>query len=147
MGGSRLEIRLPDNLGSLLLLCVTVLAVPATWILAWVFSVAIHEMGHLLMIRLMGISVYFIRFSVFGARIGTGPMGPWQELLCAAAGPLAGIVLILCGRWFPLSAFFSFFHTVWNLLPFGDHDGARILGSLWELVRKIPCKPGQERIQ
>lgn len=147
MRRSRFEIRLPSETGSIILLCVSILTVPATWILAWIFSVAIHELGHLLMIRCLGIPVRSVCFGFSGARIETDPMEPWQEALCAAAGPLAGVILICCGRWFPLSAVFACFHTVWNLIPVGDHDGARILRCLWAMVRKIPCKPGQERIQ
>ena len=143
MRGSRFEIRFPLDSGSLILLCLTILIVPISWMLAWFFSVAVHELGHLLMIRFLKIPVYSIRLGLNGARIDTASMEPWQELLCAAAGPLAGLVLIFLGRLFPLRAVFAFFHTMWNLFPIGDHDGARILGCLWGMVRKIPCKPGQ----
>ena len=143
----RFEIRLRPGPWSSFLLCLLILTVPLTWLAAWLVSVTVHELGHLLMTRILGISVYGVSVGLSGARIETEPMVPWQALLCSAAGPLAGALLISLRHYLPLPALFAYFHTLWNLIPFGAHDGARILTALWEMVRKIPCKPGQERIQ
>ena len=132
---------------SAFLLAVVLLTVPLTWIISWCISVAIHELGHLLMLWLLGVKIQGIRFGFKGALIYTEPMGNIRELLCALAGPLAGCSLLLLRRWMPLTSLFAFCHTFWNLIPLPGNDGARILGTLWAMVRKIPCKPGQERLQ
>lgn len=129
------------------ILSVLILTIPLTWMISWICSVAVHELGHLIMLRCLGIPIYRIQLSLTGARIHTAPMEDAQEILCAAAGPIIGGILIFMGKWFPMVAFFSFFHTVWNLIPLREHDGRRILDALWKLVRKIPCKEGKERLQ
>lgn len=132
---------------SWLFLALALLTVPIRWIVAWFVSVLIHETGHLLMLRCLSVPVFGIRWKMGGASIDTAPMDPIAELLSAAAGPVAGGMLMLAGRWFPVLAVVAFFHTGWNLLPLPGHDGWRILMVLLELARKIPCKPGQERVQ
>lgn len=132
---------------TLFFLSLVLLTVPISWVLAWVITAAVHELGHLLMAWLLSVRVYGMTLGAEGASIETEAMEPLEELLCAAAGPAAGCLLLLGGRQFPLIAFFAFCQTVWNLLPLGNRDGSRILRSLWLLARKIPCKRCQERVQ
>lgn len=129
------------------LLCLALLILPLRWIMAWLISVFAHEAGHLLMLRLCSVPVSSVRFRFGGAVIETGNMKPGTAFLCAAAGPLAGSMLILLGRWMPLVALFAFCHTVWNMIPIPGHDGQRAISALWEMVRNIPCKPAQDRVQ
>ena len=147
MQGFSFKIRLDRNPCNLFLLCLILLTVPITWLFAWTISAAVHELGHLLMAWLLSVRVYGISLSTGGASIETESMEPLQELLCAAAGPAAGCLLLLLGRWFPMLAFSAFCHTAWNLLPFWQRDGSRIVRSLWLMARKIPCKRCQERVQ
>ena len=147
MPGSRFELRLDVKPWMSVLLCILLLTLPVTWLAAWLVSVAVHELGHLLMLRILSIPVYAVIVGLGGIRIETAPMAPGQELLCALAGPMAGCLLVRFGRWFPLAAVFAFVHTAWNLLPIGNSDGARALRSLWAFVRKIPCKQTRERLQ
>ena len=123
------------------------LLLPITWVIAWGISVLVHECGHILAAEAMKVPIYRIRVGITGAKIETGPMEPLQELVCALAGPLAGYLLIVFGRWLPLTALFAFFHTLWNLIPIGTLDGARVLRSISALNRKIPCKPAVEQVQ
>lgn len=143
----RFEFRLAQEPWIYFILCLALLITPITWLFAWCISVAVHETGHLLMTKVLSVPVYGLTLGINGARIHTAPMEEWQELLCALAGPMAGLLLVCLGRWIPLIALFSFVHTAWNLLPLGNRDGARVLRSLWGLIRKIPCKPGRERVQ
>ena len=144
MRGFLSEIRVALEPGALPVLALVILLVPLRWILAWTLSVFIHEIGHLLAVGIMGIPVYRISFGASGARIETGPMEPSQEVWCALAGPLAGAGLVFLGCWLPMTAVCAFFHTIVNCLPLGNLDGGRVARCL---LRKIPCKPKQERVQ
>ncbi len=132
--GSELTLRLENGLW--LWLALLVLVLPLSWVLAWALAMGIHEMGHLLALRLCHVRVHSLVLGPFGAKIESEPMTAFQELICAAAGPLAGALLILAGRWVPLAALFALVQTGFNLLPFGDLDGGRIFCSLVGICEK-----------
>lgn len=106
---------------------VMILLVPLRWLLAAAVSVAVHELFHLAAIRLFGNRIYCVRVGFDGTRIHTQLMPLWQELVCALAGPLGGLLLLLLARWFPLTALCSGFHSLYNLLPVYPQDGGRAL--------------------
>lgn len=128
------EMRITVGVGGLLLLALTLLVMPLRWVAAWVLSTAVHELGHLLAARLLDAEVRSMELGAGGAKILTGPMNCRQELLCAIAGPAAGGVLILLGRWFPRLALCAGLQTAYNLLPLGELDGGRVLRCLAELL-------------
>lgn len=87
-----------------------------------------HELGHLLALKLCRVRVERIRLTAAGAVIGTSCLSYKTELLCAAAGPLAGIVLGLSLiRVLPQTAVVSFLLSLVNLLPVFPLDGGRLL--------------------
>lgn len=108
-------------------LALLILLIPLRWLVAAVVSVAIHELFHIGAIRCFGHRIRSIQIGIDGARIQTPPMPLWQELLCALAGPMGGIALLLFARWFPIVALCSGFHTLYNLLPVYPQDGGRAL--------------------
>ena len=108
-------------------LALLILLVPLRWLGAFVASIAIHEVFHLLAIRCFGYRIRSVHFEMDGARIRTPPMALWQELICSLAGPLGGMLLLLLGRWFPMLALCAGFHTLYNLLPVYPQDGGRAL--------------------
>ena len=57
------------------------------WFLA---GVIVHELGHLLALRMCRASVERISLEISGANIQTCLTGYRQEIFCAAAGPAAG---------------------------------------------------------
>lgn len=113
--------------GVCLLGAAAILMVPLRWLLGAVVAAGIHELGHLLALKWMGIPVTGINIGFGGAKIQTAPMGRWEELAAAGAGPMAGLILVLFARWMPCCAVCAAVQTVFNLLPVGQQDGKRIL--------------------
>nr|WP_326184997.1 peptidase M50 [uncultured Oscillibacter sp.] len=97
-------------------------------------AAAVHELGHLLALRLLGAHVTGLRVSVLGAVLETdsGCLSYGGELLAVLAGPAANLLCALLltardgARWaVPVGT-----HLVlglFNLLPVGPLDGGRAL--------------------
>ena len=120
-------------MGALLLL-----TLPLPWLAGAVAAAGIHEAGHLLAIRLLGAPMSKIRVGCRGAKIHTCFSDPWREFLCAAAGPAAGLLLLLAARWFPRIAVCGLVQSIYNLLPVYPLDGGRMLFCVLE--RMAPGK-------
>lgn len=113
--------------GALLLL-----TLPLPWLAAAVTAACVHELGHLLALRLLGAGHSEIRVGCTGAKIHAAFSEPWRELVCAAAGPAGGLLLLLVARWFPRIAVCGLAQSVYNLLPIYPLDGGRMLHSALE---------------
>ena len=86
---------------AMLVLAFLLLAGDARWTAAALMAAAIHELGHLAALRLLGVRIYGMEVEAWGAVIRTEPLSPREELLCAAAGPCAGLLLCLLWSWLP----------------------------------------------
>ena len=104
------------------LLCID----PAELSLLFLLAAALHELGHLLCMRILRIPVFRLRIGLTGAVLSTGPMDRGQEWKVAAAGPL---VNLLCGLFALHSGFaqVNLLLACFNLLPVWPLDGGRIL--------------------
>ena len=95
-----------------------------------------HELGHLLALRLCRARVQTLRLGLLGAELRySGTLGRGQALLCAAAGPAAGLVYALAacalgGPFLLRSGAASLCLSAGNLLPVLPLDGGRILLAL-----------------
>ncbi len=105
------------------------LAIPLRWVAALILSMAIHEAAHIAAMRALDRSMGRVKISVRGIEIQTRFDHPSQELLCALAGPAASLLGVCMIKWFPRFALCCLFHGLYNLLPIGQQDGARILRS------------------
>ena len=119
--------------GFWLVLGLMCLLFPVRFLAGVLLVAAVHELGHLIAIRLTGGRVRLIRLQAFGARIETAPMEPGREILCALAGPMAGALAILAWRVYPELAAAGIVQTVFNLIPVYPLDGGRV-------ARNICCK-------
>ena len=119
--------------GFWLVLGLMVLLFPLRFLMGVLIAAFVHEIGHILALRLLGGQMTGIRLHSCGARIEAAPMDPGRAAICALAGPAAGAVCILAWRWFPELALAALVQTVFNLIPVYPLDGG-------QAVRNICCK-------
>lgn len=113
--------------GAFLLGALLLLILPLKWFFAALSAALIHELCHLAAVRLTGGYVHEICIGRGGASIKIGPMDSLKELICALAGPLGGLILLLLIRWIPRIAICAGIHSIYNLLPIYPLDGGRAL--------------------
>lgn len=120
-------IKLQISVRVFILLAVAAMILPWRWLFAMLTAASIHEMGHLLVLRLQKVTVEGVQIDISGARILTAFLSPRQELLCACAGPGAAALLIGLGRLYPELAICAFIQSAYNLIPIMPFDGGRIM--------------------
>jgi Zn-dependent protease len=118
------------------------------WLFGWRFAagviilIFIHEMGHLIAARFVGLKVslpLFIPF--FGARIllQEMPRNAWIEAIIGVGGPLLGslgaVATLACyfytgNQLFLVIGYFGFFINLFNLVPIVPLDGGRIVSAI-----------------
>lgn len=118
-----------------LLLSLGLLLLPLRWVLAWLLAAAIHECCHLIAVKLCGGSVATLRLNGWGASMVANDLTAPQELLCVLAGPIGGAVVLLpLMRYLPATAVCGLLQSAYNLLPFIDLDGGRVLRIVLEFL-------------
>ncbi len=103
------------------------LLLPLNLIFSVLAAAMIHELFHLLVLRILHVPVHCISFYIGGAAIRTPPLSPTQELLCAAAGPVGSFLCLVMVHRLPLFALCGAVQGLFNLLPLYPLDGGRIL--------------------
>ncbi|MBO5954113.1 MAG: hypothetical protein J6Q53_08390 [Oscillospiraceae bacterium] len=139
-----MKLQIPDELhvtllpGMYVFLALLLLLLPLRWLLALAVSTVVHELFHIGAIRLLGIRLYGMSVEVGSVKLHTEPMTARQELICAIAGPLGGLSLLLLARRFPVTATCAAFQSFYNLLPLEQSDGSRILRCGAKLLLPMP---------
>lgn len=112
-------------LGALLLL-----TLPLNWLGAAISAAAFHEACHALAVVALGGRIWSVSIGPGGALMQTSPLGRWQELICALAGPLGSLALIGLAGGFPRVAVCGLCQGLYNLLPIFPLDGGRAVRCL-----------------
>lgn len=110
------------------------LLMPVSWVANALSAMAVHELGHCAAIWACGHTVYEIRIGAYGAKIITQTADHCETLICALAGPAAGMLLALFYRWVPVAALCALIQSLFNLLPIYPFDGGRALGAVRGMV-------------
>lgn len=124
--------------GFCVLLALMLLLVPLPWLFAAVVAAGFHELCHYAAIRLCVGARCRPAFFAFSARLPLPPMSRGREMICALAGPVGGLCLLLLGGWMPRLALCAAMQSIYNLLPIYPLDGGRALRSAVLLVMKPP---------
>ena len=75
------------------------LTIPLRWLIAWLLAAAFHEAFHCLALWVCGRRVEAIFVDWNGAKIYTEDLTTWETVLCALAGPVGSLLLLLPGRY------------------------------------------------
>ena len=133
-------VTLAADAGFFLVTGLMVLLFPLRFLAGIFLAALVHELGHIMAIRLTGGRILAVRLQAFGARIEAAPMEPGRAAVCALAGPAAGAMTMLAWRRFPELGLAGLVQTVFNLLPVYPLDGGQV-------VRNICCKIREFRVQ
>lgn len=122
----------------LLVLALGILLIPLQWVGAMVMAAAFHELCHYAALRSCGITVSGFGFGIGGVKLYMEDADPRNELICALAGPVGGLILLLFARIIPRTAVCAAAHSLFNLLPVYPLDGGRALRCGVQLVLPGP---------
>ena len=117
-----------------LCLSVCLLIVPFKWLLCWLAAAVLHELFHILALKICRFQVISASLGAMGAKIETDAEKGLKSMICALAGPLAGVLLLLFIRKIPMIALCGLFQSAANLLPIYPLDGGRVLDNLLFLI-------------
>lgn len=119
--------RIYISFGLVPLFALLVLTLPIKFLLGLFASILIHECFHLVALRICDVKIYRIYFRITGAEISTEPISCGKELICAAAGPIGSFITVFLIRFFPLFSLCAIVHGLFNCIPLGAMDGARVI--------------------
>lgn len=113
-----------------IVLALSLLILPIKWIFAWIIASVFHELCHYAALKISGCKVLRIQINLNGAIMETDLLSCTAEILCALAGPLGGLSLLLIAKWCPRIAICGCFQSLYNLIPIFPLDGGRAVTSL-----------------
>ncbi len=115
-------------------LALAILMLPLKWIGAWLLASGIHELLHILAVRLMGGRIDGFRLGPEGAVLEASVISQGKLLFCIMAGPIGCLLILPLVRHLPALAVCIFLQSIFNLLPLEGLDGGRVLRILLGFV-------------
>lgn len=125
------------------ILCLLMALLPVRLILLFLLSAGLHECGHLIAMRMLGIPIRGF-YALGGGAVLCGDMqgiSYLRELLTAAAGPAVNLLLALMFAGVPQSnnllrdgMLLNLMLAGYNLLPLSGNDGAVMLTAAGDLL-------------
>lgn len=116
--------------GFYLMLACTFMLIPFKWFCAWVIAVIIHELSHIIALKIMGVQIYNISAYWNGVWIQTEQLSGWYSVVSAISGPIGSLMLLFLLPIVPRTAVCAGIHAAYNLLPIYPSDGGRVLYSI-----------------
>lgn len=113
-------------------LALLLLTVPLGLLASAALAAGLHELCHVLAVRLLGGRVERFSLTLGGAVLDVSGLSRGREALAALAGPVGSLLLLLYLRRFPVLALCGFVQGCFNLLPVYPLDGGRILACALE---------------
>ena len=113
--------------GSCIFASLLLLVLPLQWVVAAAVAAGVHELCHGCAICLCGGRIHSLTLGSNGAAMDIEPLSVGRELICALAGPIGGLCLLLLARWIPRVALCAAVQSLYNLLPVYPLDGGRAL--------------------
>ena len=123
--------------GFCVMMALMLVVVPIRWFSAMLIAASFHEFCHYITIRLFTGYKTGVRLYSYSARMDLPDLGRGQELLCAIAGPLGGLILFSFANIFPRLAICGLIQSLYNLLPVYPLDGGRALSCILAMY----CSP------
>jgi Zn-dependent protease len=96
-----------------------------TYIAGGILGLILHEAGHVLACRMLGVKVKKVGISWKGAYVQHAECSPAAHTLIALCGPIANLALAVVLPWEAAAA--NLILGVMNLLPYTGSDGKTIL--------------------
>ena len=132
------NISIEISAGAPLLFAALLLILPLQWVGAIFLSMTVHECSHAIAIFLCGGGIHKITVGGRGIYMETEQISGIRESICALAGPLGSLSLLLLAKWLPRTAICGVVHGLYNLLPLFPMDGGRVLRGILYTVLSPP---------
>ena len=129
-----MEVRIHGSaclLWAFLLLCV-----PLRWLLSSLAAACFHELCHYAALRLIGGKILSLQIQANGTTMEIVPLPSEKELICALAGPMGSMLLLLLIQVFPRVALCAGLQGIFNLLPLYPLDGGRAIRCGLKLIKE-----------
>lgn len=139
--GRRLDSKIEFSVsaGALLWLAALLLLLPLQWVFALILAVCVHECAHGIAVCLTGGSILGVHIGGTGTVLVCQPMSGVKEVICAVAGPISSLLLLLLIPRMPRTAICGAVHGLYNLIPLIPLDGGRILRCIVEKLFSPSC--------
>ena len=134
-----MKIKLRISIFGMLMLLILIFGDNTVYSIIALTAATVHEAGHIIAAKMLGIKFSYLSLNLFGARLGLStPLYSYKkEFLLCASGPAINIATGIAALYIYYSflgdehiiffAIASFFLAVLNLLPIKSFDGGRML--------------------